>query len=144
MTRATPCLSVAGLTGAMDASLRIRVPVVDAIEAMALALRDRPGVLLLSTVMPDGFVGVGESFWLSRGLPSLEVLSELPRRAGAAGVLFGSRATGSVLEPDEFDERLFLYLRDVSRESGLMLVEHVLVSGDMIRLMGEADDESLG
>lgn len=126
----------------MSAPLRIRVPLVDAVEAMTFVLRDRPQVLLLSTVMPDGYAGVGESFWLGQGLPSREVLFELPRRAGAVGVLFGSRATGSVLDPDEFDERLFHYLMDGSRDSGFTFVEHVLVEDNMIRLMGEAADVS--
>ena len=127
------------MPGAAPGVEPIRVPIVDAIECMVAVLgSDGPSILLCSTVDDDGFVGPGNAFSLEGGFPSADVLLELPRRFGADAMLFGSRATRSIFDPDELDTRLFGYLEHATRKAGIYLVEHVLVRGNTFRLMREA------
>jgi hypothetical protein len=117
----------------------IRVSIVDAIECMVAVLgSDGPPILLCSTVDDDGFVGPGNAFSLENGWPSAEVLLELPRRIGATAMLFGSRATRSVFDPDDRDTTLFAYLEETTEAAGIFLVEHVLIRENTFRLMREA------
>lgn len=124
----------------MDLPWRARVDLVDAIELMVHVLSEqgRP-VLLVSTVDHNGFVGPGDCFSLAEGFPSAEVLFELARRTDTFGILCGSRATGSVLEPSAEDDRLYRHLLEGSADTGFPLIDHVLIGNRMFRFMRETD-----
>jgi hypothetical protein len=98
-------------------------------------------ILLCSPVDARGFVGSGDAFSLDAGWPSADVLFEFPRRVSASAVLFGSPATHSVFDPDECDTKLYRYLKSSAASYGIALLEHVLVAGNMFRLMGMASGE---
>lgn len=119
--------------------VRLRVPVVDAIECMVHVLGiGSDSILLVSTVDDGGYVGPGDSFSLSSGVPSPDVLFHLHRQVGASSVLFGSRAALSIFDPEQTDVHLTRSLLSAAHFAGIDVVEHVLVSGNSFRLMLES------
>lgn len=115
---------------------RIRVPLVDAIELMVGVLgAGWEPILLASSVDAWGYVGPGDCFSLEDGFPSLEVLSHFVHWTGATGILFGSRATHSVFEPDDVDTALHQHLLTATEAAGATLVDHLLVKDDLVRFM---------
>lgn len=121
-----------------------RITVGDAIECMVATLgRPGPDVLLVSTIDERGFVGPGDCFDLSKTFPSAEVVFQLPLSLGAPIVLCGSRATHSVLEPDERDLELTRWLLAGAEKYGIVLDEHILVHGQTFRVMRASAEEGL-
>lgn len=121
-----------------------RITAGEALECMVVTLgRPGPDVLLVSTIDEQGFVGPGDCFELSNTLPSAEVIFQLPVSLGAPAVLCGSRATHSVLEPDERDLERTRWLLAGAEQYGIVLDEHVLVQQETFRLMRESIEEGL-
>lgn len=108
----------------------------DAIESMVATLGPPgPPVLLCSTLDERGFVGPGDCFDLDESPPSADVLVHLAVKLGAPAILCGSRATRSVLEPEECDYNLTSWLTTTAKARGLVLFEHILVQGKTFRFM---------
>lgn len=121
-----------------------RITVGDAIDCMVATLgRSGPDVLLVSTIDEQGFVGPGDCFDLSKTFPSTEVIFQLPVSLDAPLVLCGSRATRSVLEPDERDLELTRWLLAGAEKYGVVLDEHILVQRQTFRFMRESIEEGL-
>lgn len=121
---------------------RTRIEVADAIDAMVAVLGPpsdgNEGILLLSSVDQDGFVGPGEALSLVNGIPTDDQLLRIPRSVGASAVLFGSRATLSVFDPETLDVELTRCLLRAGDRAGIPVVEHVLVDGPRFRLMRDS------
>lgn len=116
-----------------------RIRIDDAIECMVATLGEPgPHVLLCSTLDERGFVGPGNCFALDEALPSVDVVFHLALSLGAPAVLCGSRATHSVLEPDERDFELTRWLLAGAAMNSVFLDEHILVQGKMFRAMKES------
>lgn len=111
----------------------------EAIQLMIAVLGDgSEPILLASSVDRLGYVGPGDCFSLESGLPSPEVLTHFLEWTGAPGILFGSRASRSVFEPDEADLALHRHLLKATQAAGAMLVDHLLVKGDLVRFMKDS------
>ena len=126
---------------------RTRIEVADAIDAMVAVLGSpsdgNEGILLLSSIDQDGFVGPGEALSLVNGIPTDDQLFRIPRSVGASAVLYGSPATRSVFDPDPRDVELTKRLLHAGDRTGITIVEHVLVDGPRFRLMCESLRDSL-
>lgn len=115
---------------------RIRVPLGEAIRLMIAVLgQGSEPILLVSSVDELGDVGPGDCFSLEDGPPSQDLLAHFISWTEAPGVLFGSRATRSVFDPDEFDLHLHQQLLSATEAAGATLVDHLLVKGDIVRVM---------
>jgi len=99
-------------------------------------------VLLCSPIDAEGFVVAGNHFSLDRDLPSDEVLMELPRRKNAIAVLFGSPASGTVIEPDPTDIALTRRLIAAGEKAGIPVDEHILVERNAFRIMRGSLEEA--
>lgn len=141
VTRATVSWGSSSLsTGVSESGIAtLRIPWDQAAAAMVAVLgTEGPPILLVSTLDEDGYVGPGDCFSLAETHPSPEVVTHLATKLRAPAILCGTRATRSVLEPDESDIALTHWLIGAAQHSGCELFEHVLVQGQTFRLMRES------
>lgn len=125
-----------------DSRRFVRVPIIEAVECMVPVLSDAREDLLLYATVVGTFVGPGDCHLLlgpHRMLPSDEVLFYLARQHGASAMLFGSRATGSIIEVEAKDRQLSERLLAAGARANIEVVDHILVKHGMFRFMSSTD-----
>lgn len=70
----------------------------------------------------------------------LDELFYLPEQMGALAVMFTSTSSGPIEELHDCDVEFTRRLIEAGRERGILVYEHILVEGDMFRIMSQCTD----
>ncbi len=121
-----------------------RFSLIDAVDKLVEVVGSVDAEVIFSTCIDlYGFVGDSECF-VSNDQPvtmlPVDELFYLPRKTGAAAVMFTSKSSGDIAELWDCDVEFTKRLIEAGRSLGIPVHDHVLVEGKAFRVMSECTD----